>query len=155
MFASRISLIHDSAILILICLEVYLGVVQAPSSQTVGSILRTPHKCSRPEKWYTLKHIFLPNPPCKFANSSTILFANYHQIVFFWKSYFDCFYYHQHGILLTYPGKSYWRGSLSTTDLLVLTSLDQHFFMLKISINLFTKQPTLMWRSTVLSLPPQ
>jgi len=49
-------------------------------------------------------------------------------------------------------GKSYWRGRLSTVDLLVLTSLDQLLFILKILLNSFTKQAILMRRSTVLSL---
>jgi hypothetical protein len=53
------------------------------------------------------------------------------------------------------PVKSYWGGRLSTFDLLVLTSLDQLIFKLKILFFLFfTKQATLMRRSTVLSLPP-
>jgi len=42
------------------------------------------------------------------------------------------------------------KGNLSTVDLLVLTSLDRLIFSLKI---LFTKQATLVRRSTVLSLP--
>ncbi len=50
---------------------------------------------------------------------------------------------------------SYWRGSLSTVDLLVLTSLAQLLFQLKILIHCFSKQVTLMRGSTVLSLPPQ
>ncbi len=32
----------------------------------------------------------------------------------------------------TYAGKSYWRGRLTTVDLLVLTTLDQLIFILKI-----------------------
>jgi hypothetical protein len=39
-------------------------------------------------------------------------------------------------------------------DLLVLTSLDQLIFILKILFNFVTEQATLT-RSTVLSLPPQ
>jgi len=38
-------------------------------------------------------------------------------------------------------------------DLLVLTSVDQHLFILKILLTLDTKQATLMRRPTVLSLP--
>ncbi len=53
------------------------------------------------------------------------------------------------------PGKSYWRGRLSTIDLLVLSGLDQLLFMLKILFTFFPKLLTLMWRSTVLILPPQ
>ncbi len=53
------------------------------------------------------------------------------------------------------PGKPYWRRRISTVDLLVLTSLDQLLFILKILFTFFTKQPTLMGRSTVLSLPLQ
>jgi hypothetical protein len=44
---------------------------------------------------------------------------------------------------------------LSTVDLLVLTSLDQLGFKLKILFSFFTKQATLLRRSTVLSLTPQ
>jgi hypothetical protein len=42
-----------------------------------------------------------------------------------------------------------------TVDLLILTSLDQLIFVLKVLFTLFTKQATLTRRSTVLSLPPQ
>jgi len=34
------------------------------------------------------KGIFLMNPPCKFADSTTILFADYFQIVYYKVSYF-------------------------------------------------------------------
>jgi hypothetical protein len=44
---------------------------------------------------------------------------------------------------------------LSTVDLLVLTSLIQFIFILKIVFTCFTKQATLMRRSTGLSLPLQ
>ena len=44
---------------------------------------------------------------------------------------------------------------LSTVDLLVLPSLDQLIFQLKILFSFFTKQATLMRRSIVLSLLPQ
>jgi hypothetical protein len=44
-------------------------------------------------------------------------------------------------------------GRLSTVDLLVLTSLDKLVFELKI-FSFFTKQATLMRRSTVPGLPP-
>ncbi len=50
---------------------------------------------------------------------------------------------------------SYWRGRLSTIDLLVLTSLDQLLFLLKILFSCFTKWANLMKRSMVLSLPAQ
>jgi hypothetical protein len=43
---------------------------------------------------------------------------------------------------------------LGTVDLLVLTSLDQLVFILKM-FSFVTKQATLMRRSTVLSIPPQ
>jgi hypothetical protein len=46
-------------------------------------------------------------------------------------------------------------GRLNTVDLLVLTSLDQLIFILKILFTCFTQQATLMRRSTVLSLPLQ
>jgi len=51
------------------------------------------------------------------------------------------------------PGKPYWRGNLSTVDLLVLTSLDKLPFTKKILITFVRKQAKLMRRSTVLSLP--
>jgi len=51
--------------------------------------------------------------------------------------------------------KSYWGGRLSAVDLLVLTSLDQLIFILKILFSFLTKQATLMRRSTVLILPTQ
>ncbi len=47
------------------------------------------------------------------------------------------------------------KGRLSTVDLLVLTSLDQVIFIMKILFNFVTKQTTLMRRSTVLSVPTQ
>ncbi len=52
-------------------------------------------------------------------------------------------------------GKSYYRGRLSTVDLLVITSLDELLLDLTILLTFFTKKATLMRRSTVLSLPPQ
>jgi hypothetical protein len=52
-------------------------------------------------------------------------------------------------------GKSYWGGRANTVDLLVLTSLDELIFILKIIFSFFTKQATLMRRSTVQSLLPQ
>jgi hypothetical protein len=45
------------------------------------------------------------------------------------------------------------RERLSTTDILVLTSLDQLIFKLKILFTIIAKQGTLMWRLIVLSLP--
>ncbi len=51
------------------------------------------------------------------------------------------------------PGKSCWSGRLRMVDLLVLTSLDQLLFKLKILSTLRTKPVTLIRRSTVLSLP--
>ncbi len=52
-------------------------------------------------------------------------------------------------------GKPYWRGRLSTVDLLVLNSLYQLSLYWKYYLPFFTKQATLMRRSTVLSLPLQ
>jgi hypothetical protein len=49
------------------------------------------------------------------------------------------------------PGNPYRRGRISTLELLVQASLDHLLFILKLYI--FTKQPILMRRSTVLSLP--
>jgi hypothetical protein len=57
--------------------------------------------------------------------------------------------------LIVRAGKSYWRGRLSTVDLLVLTSLDHLLFKSKMLFTFFTKQANLMRRSTVSSLPPQ
>ncbi len=54
-----------------------------------------------------------------------------------------------------HPGKSYWRGRLSTVDLLVLTSLDQLLLYWKLWFTFFTKQASLLRRSIVLILPPQ
>jgi hypothetical protein len=53
------------------------------------------------------------------------------------------------------PGNPYSVVKLSTVDLLVLSSLDQLLFLLKILIILATKQATLIWRSFILSLPFQ
>ncbi len=53
------------------------------------------------------------------------------------------------------PGKSYRVGRLSTVDILVLTRLDQLIFSIENIIFLFTKQATLMRRSTVQSLRPE
>jgi hypothetical protein len=52
-------------------------------------------------------------------------------------------------------GKSYRGVELSIADLLVLTSLDQLVFILKILFSYFSKHATLMRISAVLSLPPQ
>ncbi len=54
-----------------------------------------------------------------------------------------------------YAGKPDWRGKLSTVDLLMLTSLDQLLFIIQRLLICFTKQGTLLRRSTVLSLPLQ
>jgi len=51
------------------------------------------------------------------------------------------------------PRMSYRRGSLSTVDLLVLTSLVQLIYIMKTLFRCLTKQATLFRRSTVLSLP--
>ncbi len=55
-------------------------------------------------------------------------------------------------VTIFWPGKPYWRRRISIVDLLVLTSLNQLLFVLKIWNTFFTKQATLMRRSTVLSL---
>jgi len=52
-------------------------------------------------------------------------------------------------------GKSYWGGRLSTVDLLVLTMLDHLFLYWKYYFPFFTKQATVMRRSTVLNHSPQ
>ncbi len=51
-------------------------------------------------------------------------------------------------------GNPYWTGRLSTVDLL-LRSLDQLLFKLKILFTFHTKLGALLWRSIVLSLPLQ
>jgi hypothetical protein len=56
---------------------------------------------------------------------------------------------------VSYGRESLLKGRLSAVELLVLTSLDQLLFILKILFTFFTKQATLMRRSTVLSLPLQ
>jgi hypothetical protein len=53
------------------------------------------------------------------------------------------------------PGNPYWKGKLSTVDLLALTSLNQFILILKILLTFVSKQATLMKRSTVLSHPVQ
>ncbi len=50
-------------------------------------------------------------------------------------------------------GKSYWKETLSTVDLLALTSLDQLIFILIMSYTFITKQATIMSRLTILSFP--
>jgi hypothetical protein len=56
-------------------------------------------------------------------------------------------------ITIAYPRNPYWRGSLSTVDLLVLTSSDQLLLNENI-IYFYTKEVTSMRRWTVLSLSP-
>ena len=51
--------------------------------------------------------------------------------------------------LIDRAGNPYRRGSLGTVDLLVLTQLDQLIFILKILFTSFTKQETLMRRTTL------
>ncbi len=52
-------------------------------------------------------------------------------------------------------GKSYLLVRLSTVDLLVLTRLDQIVFKSKIVFSFFTKQATLIRRTTCAELSPQ
>jgi len=54
-----------------------------------------------------------------------------------------------------WSGKPYWREGISTTDLLVLASLNQLLFILKILFNCVVKQVIAMRGSMVLSLPVQ
>ncbi len=56
---------------------------------------------------------------------------------------------------LVEPGNSCCRGRLSTIDLLVLTSLNQLLFLLKMSLKVFITQPNLTRSSNVLSLSLQ
>jgi hypothetical protein len=53
------------------------------------------------------------------------------------------------------PGNPYWRGRLSTVDLLALTSLDQLLFIMQTLCTFLQNKATLMRRSTVPSLPLQ
>ncbi len=74
--------------------------------------------------------------------------------LFSWSSVVLCIF--GHGMIThtkLFAGKSYWRGRLSTVDLLLLTSLGQLLFTLKIFFTSFTKQVTLTRSSTVLNLP--
>jgi hypothetical protein len=50
-------------------------------------------------------------------------------------------------------GNPYWRGGLSTVDLLVLIILDHLLLIMPTIFNFFTRQATVKRRSTVLSLP--
>jgi hypothetical protein len=59
------------------------------------------------------------------------------------------------GLLLHIPRNPYWKESFGAIELLVLTSLDQLVLILKKIVYIFTKQSTLMRRSSVLSLPLQ
>ncbi len=52
-------------------------------------------------------------------------------------------------------GKPYRRRRFSTVHLLALTSTDQLLLIIQTLFNFFTKLPTLMRRSTVLSIPLQ
>ncbi len=54
-----------------------------------------------------------------------------------------------------YTGNPYGRERISTVDLLILTSLDELIFILKMFVTFFTKQAALMRRSSVLNLPLQ
>jgi hypothetical protein len=54
-----------------------------------------------------------------------------------------------------WPGKPFWRGWLSTVDLLALTRIAQLILKLKILFTFFTKQDTFNRSSIVLSLPLQ
>ncbi len=60
-----------------------------------------------------------------------------------------------HGERETWPGNPYWRGRISTVDLLVQTTLDHSLFILNIWFTCVTKEAVLIRRSTVLSLPLQ
>jgi hypothetical protein len=52
-------------------------------------------------------------------------------------------------------GNPYWRGWLSTVELVVLTCLDRVFLYCRFYLSFFTKQTSLIWWSMVLSLPLQ
>jgi hypothetical protein len=58
-------------------------------------------------------------------------------------------------ISMIHPGKPYWRGTLSTFDLLLLTRFNQLLFTFKILFSFVTKHVRLMRRSSVLILPLQ
>jgi hypothetical protein len=57
-------------------------------------------------------------------------------------------------LVVTHSTEVFLKG-ISTVDLLVQISLDQHLVILKISFTFVTKHTILMRRSTVLSLAPQ
>ncbi len=79
---------YDASILILnTCKCIFFG-CQSPSSQTVGSLLRTPWPAKPATKMIYLETYFLKNPQCKFADSRTIHFGDYCQIVLNVKQYF-------------------------------------------------------------------
>jgi hypothetical protein len=67
----------------------------------------------------------------------------------------QCFINPIHKVMLEWSREVLRGGEALTVDLLVLTSLDQLIFILKILFSFLTKQATLMRRSTVPSLPPQ
>ncbi len=51
------------------------------------------------------------------------------------------------------PEKHYWKGRLSTVDLLVQSRFNQALFIFKLLLAFITKQAFLMRRSSVLSFP--
>ncbi len=151
----------------------------APSSQTIRSLLRTPgwqiqvEKC--PEHSFNFTNVcILEN--IHFVDESTMYIGMYsptiHQRSCHWiiktllgnplsgirlwlYLYAEICYIVPNQALKVLAGKPYWRGRISTVDLLVLTSLDQLLFILKLYFSFNTKQPILMRRSIVLSHPLQ
>ncbi len=90
-----------------------------------------------------------------FSNISSLFLSQCHSMTFQGRKidFFSCC--ELRSLIKWYlePGKPYWRGNLSTVDLLVLTSLDRLPFTKKILITFVRKQAKLMRRSTVLSFP--
>ncbi len=66
------------------------GLSQAPSSQTVGSLFRTPWPALLARRMIVLEMHLLVNQRCKFYDSLTILFGNYCIIVWHGESHFGC-----------------------------------------------------------------
>ncbi len=78
---NHMQMIYDMAILIFKYLQMCLCGGLALSSQTVESSFRTLWLVKLARKMIWLETIFWLHPPYKFANSTTILFGNFRQIV--------------------------------------------------------------------------
>jgi hypothetical protein len=56
-------------------------------------------------------------------------------------------------VIKSASGNPYWRGSLSTVDLLVITNLDQLLLIMQTFFYFLSKRALIIGRSTVLNLP--